>query len=110
MLLCSGKLYFDLEDKKENEGREDVAIVRLEQLYPLPENQLKAIHEKYARAIFYWVQEEPMNMGAASYLRMNLTIFNFYIIARKPGAATATGFGKIHAKEQEELLNKAFTA
>lgn len=108
VLLCSGKVYFDLADKQQKENREDVAIIRLEQLYPLPQNQLDELYKKYTKAIWYWVQEEPLNMGAAGYLRMNLTSINFYIISRAASASTATGYQKVHIKEQEELVKKAF--
>jgi 2-oxoglutarate dehydrogenase E1 component len=109
VLLCSGKIYFDLNEKREKENRKDLAIIRLEQLYPLPQNQLDELHKKYSKAIWYWVQEEPLNMGAASFLRMNLTTINFGVISRQPGAATASGFSKIHAEEQAEILNTAFS-
>ncbi len=106
--MCSGKIYFDLEEKKQKEGRKDIAIVRLEQLYPLPQDQLDELYKKYAKAIWYWVQEEPLNMGAATYLRMNLKNINFYIFSRLSSAATATGFSKIHAMEQAKILDAAF--
>lgn len=109
VLMCSGKIYFDLEERRQKENREDVAIVRVEQLHPLPQNQLDALYAKYSKAIWYWVQEEPMNMGAATYMRMNLKNINFYMISRQASAATATGYAKIHAKEQMEIINAAFS-
>ena len=109
VLFCSGKIYFDLNEKREKENRKDLAIIRLEQLYPLPLNQLNDLYKKYSKAIWYWVQEEPLNMGAASFLRMNLSTINFGIISRPPSAATATGFAKVHAEEQAEILNTAFS-
>jgi 2-oxoglutarate dehydrogenase E1 component len=72
VLMCSGKLYFDLAEKKQKEKRNDIAIIRLEQLYPLPVKQLDELYRKYYKAIWFWVQEEPLNMGAASFLQMNL--------------------------------------
>ena len=78
VLMCSGKVYFDLEERRQKDNRTDVAIVRIEQIYPLPQNQLDALYAKYSKAIWYWVQEEPLNMGAATYLRMNLKNINFY--------------------------------
>lgn len=107
--MCSGKVYFDLEERRQKENRTDVAIVRVEQLYPLPQNQLDTLYKKYSKAIWYWVQEEPLNMGAATYLRMNLKNINFYMISRQASAATATGYAKIHAKEQTEIINAAFS-
>ncbi len=109
VIMCSGKIYFDLEEKRQKENRNDIAIVRVEQLYPLPQNQLDALYKKYSKAIWYWVQEEPLNMGAATYMRMNLKNINFYIISRQATAATATGYAKIHAKEQAEIIQTALS-
>ena len=109
VLLCSGKLYFDLQERKEKDNRTDVAIIRLEQLYPLPMNQLNALYKKYGRAIWFWVQEEPLNMGAASFLQMNVKNINYGVISRKASASTATGYAKLHKQEQEEIIETAFT-
>ncbi|MBX2931959.1 MAG: 2-oxoglutarate dehydrogenase E1 component [Chitinophagaceae bacterium] len=109
VLFCSGKIYFELAEKKVAENRHDIAIIRLEQLYPLPEKQLKALHNKYSKAIWFWVQEEPLNMGAASFIKMNLHSINFGIISRHSSASTATGYSKIHKTEQAEIINTAFT-
>jgi len=108
VLFCSGKIYFDLLDKKVKETRNDIAIIRLEQIYPLPYKQLDALYKKYGNATWFWVQEEPLNMGAATFLKMNLANINFGIISRKPSAATATGYAKVHAKEQFEIVDTAF--
>ncbi len=109
VIMCTGKIYYDLEEKRQKENIAGVAIVRLEQVYPLPQNQLDELYKKYGKAIWYWVQEEPLNMGAASFLRMNLKNINFYIISRQASAATATGYAKIHAKEQAEIVSAAFS-
>jgi 2-oxoglutarate dehydrogenase E1 component len=109
VLFCSGKIFFDLAERKEKENRADVAIVRVEQLYPLPLNQLEALYNKYSKATWFWVQEEPLNMGAASYLQMNLKSMNYGFISRQPSAATATGFAKIHGQEQTEIIDTAFS-
>jgi 2-oxoglutarate dehydrogenase E1 component len=109
VLLCSGKIYFELNEKKEKESRTDIAIIRMEQLYPIPQNQIETLYKKYNKAIWYWVQEEPLNMGAASFFRMNLTFINFGIISRQASASTATGYSKIHSEEQEEILSTAFS-
>ena len=108
VLLCSGKIYFDLAEKQLKENRKDIAIIRLEQIYPLPQQQLDELYKKYSKAIWHWVQEEPLNMGAASFLRMNVKNINFFIISRSTSASTATGYAKIHAKEQAEIVNTAF--
>lgn len=107
VLFCSGKLYFDLVDYRQKNKIDEVAVVRLEQLYPLPSNQLKELVKKYGKASWHWVQEEPLNMGAASFLKMNLDM-DFKLIGRKASASTATGYAKVHAKEQAEIITKAF--
>ena len=109
VLLCTGKMYFDLAEKQQKDGRKDIAIIRLEQIYPLPQNQLDELYKKYSKAIWHWVQEEPLNMGAASFLRMNVKNINLFIISRSASASTATGYAKVHAKEQAEIINTAFT-
>jgi 2-oxoglutarate dehydrogenase E1 component len=108
VLLCSGKIYFEMADQQLKENRKDIAIVRLEQLYPLPHKQLEALHRKYNKATWFWVQEEPLNMGAASFLQMNLKSINFGVISRNASAATATGYAKVHAAEQAEIISTAF--
>ncbi|RFM34170.1 2-oxoglutarate dehydrogenase E1 component [Chitinophaga silvisoli] len=108
VLLCTGKIYFELAEKQAKDNRKDVAIVRLEQLYPLPSVQLEALNQKYKAATWFWVQEEPLNMGAASYLQMNMKQLNYGVISRNPSAATATGYAKVHAREQLEIIETAF--
>lgn len=108
VLFCSGKLYFDLADHKQKNNITDVAIIRLEQLYPLPEKQLLDLYSKYSNATWFWVQEEPLNMGAASFLQMNLKSINYGMIGRQPSASTATGYSKMHAQEQGEIIETAF--
>ncbi len=109
VLFCSGKLYFELAERQQKEARTDIAIIRLEQLYPLPQKQLDLLYKKYSKATWFWVQEEPLNMGAASFLKMNLKGINFGIISRNASAATATGFAKVHAMEQKEIIDTAFS-
>ncbi|SEA43525.1 2-oxoglutarate dehydrogenase E1 component [Arachidicoccus rhizosphaerae] len=108
VLLCSGKLYFDLEEKRQKENRTDIALIRLEQIYPTPEQQLVALHEKYSGAVWFWVQEEPQNMGAATFLQTTFKAFPYGIISRNASASTATGYAKVHKVEQEEILETAF--
>jgi 2-oxoglutarate dehydrogenase E1 component len=109
VLFCSGKIYFDLAEKQQKENRKDTAIIRMEQLYPLPLKQLEDLYRKYSKATWFWVQEEPLNMGAASYLQMNLKSINYGVISRQPSAATATGYAKVHAQEQAEIIDTAFS-
>jgi 2-oxoglutarate dehydrogenase E1 component len=108
VLLCTGKIYFDLSEKQLTDKRTDVAIVRLEQMYPVPEKQLVALKSKYKGAEWIWVQEEPRNMGALTFLQSNLENFPMKYYSRPAGASTATGFAKKHAIEQKELVDKAF--
>jgi 2-oxoglutarate dehydrogenase E1 component len=109
VLFCSGKVYFDLAERQQKDGRTDVAVVRLEQIYPLPYKQLEEMYRKYNRATWFWVQEEPLNMGAASFLQMNLKSINYGIISRQPSASTASGYSKVHAQEQNEIVETAFS-
>lgn len=109
VLFCSGKVYFDLADRQQKENRKDTAIIRVEQLYPLPLKQLEALYAKYSKATWFWVQEEPLNMGAASFLQMNLKSINYGVISRQPSASTATGYMKVHTQEQTEIIDTAFS-
>jgi 2-oxoglutarate dehydrogenase E1 component len=109
VLFCSGKIYYEMAERQKTEQRRDIAIVRLEQLYPLPVQQITALHQKYGKAIWFWVQEEPLNMGAASFLQMNLKAIKYGVISRQASAATATGYAKVHAKEQNEIITTAFS-
>ena len=108
VIFCTGKIYFELAEKQTNENYQNVAIIRVEQLYPLPQKQLDNLYKKYNKAVWFWVQEEPLNMGAASFLKMNLKGINFGIISRNSSASTATGYLKVHKVEQEEIINMAF--
>lgn len=108
VLVCSGKVYFDLYNEQQAKKRTDVAIVRMEQLFPLPEKQLDALVEKYKGAKFVWVQEEPENMGAWSYILRVYRKIAWDLSARKASASPATGYNKVHVKEQEEIVRKAF--
>jgi 2-oxoglutarate dehydrogenase E1 component len=115
VLLCTGKIYYELMKEKTEHDRKDVAVVRLEQLYPLPAFQLQKIFKKYSEAEYVWVQEEPSNMGAWQY--MNAIFLNKQIglempldfIARKSSASPATGFKKLHDEQQERIVKRAFT-
>jgi 2-oxoglutarate dehydrogenase E1 component len=109
VLFCSGKIYFELLERQQRENNKDIAIVRLEQVYPLPFKQLETLYKKYNNATWFWVQEEPLNMGAAGFLQMNLKILNYGVISRQPSASTASGYNKVHQQEQNEIIETAFT-
>ncbi|MFM6983767.1 MAG: 2-oxoglutarate dehydrogenase E1 component [Chitinophagaceae bacterium] len=108
VLLCSGKIYYELLEKQQADKRKDVAVIRVEQLYPLPEHQLAAIYEQYSKADFFWVQEEPRNMGTWMHLSRYDLPFTPKYIGRKSSASPATGFKKTHDKEQAAILEEAF--
>ena len=108
LVLCSGKLYYELLQAREENNRKDVAIVRMEQLYPLPEKQINAIIEKYNPEQLIWAQEEPENMGAWSHILRNLRHLPFEVAARSESAATASGSSKRSAKRQQAIIEQVF--
>ncbi|MCR5888161.1 2-oxoglutarate dehydrogenase E1 component [Hymenobacter sp. J193] len=108
VLLCSGKVYFDLLEEQQKSERKDAAIVRLEQLHPFPKKQLDAELAKYPKAKVYWVQEEPENMGYWNYLLRFMRRELEDVVARKASASPATGYNKVHVKEQKDLVGRAF--
>jgi 2-oxoglutarate dehydrogenase E1 component len=108
VVLCSGKIYYDLEEVREKEKVKDVAIIRIEQLHPLPKKQLIEALKSYKNAEICWVQEEPENMGYWNYiLRMLYKELPMDVIARKPSASPATGYHKVHVEEQNQIIRKA---
>ncbi|WP_367864570.1 2-oxoglutarate dehydrogenase E1 component [Pedobacter sp. WC2423] len=114
VLFCSGKIYYELLEKQQKEEIKNVAIVRVEQLYPTPLKQMEAVYKGYKNAKeAIWVQEEPENMGAWPYLlrKTRKTVFSaIEVISRKESSSTATGFAKQHADEQAYILAKSFAA
>jgi 2-oxoglutarate dehydrogenase E1 component len=113
VLLCSGKIYYELEQKRQELGKHNVAIIRVEQLYPLPKEPLKAALSGYRDGTpVFWVQEEPENMGAWRFLRIHLGDqlfgrFPFDGISRLSAASPATGSASSHKLEQEKILMQA---
>ena len=118
VILCSGKVYFDLLAAREKIKRDDVILFRIEQLYPFPVKSLVKELKPYANnAKFYWCQEEPKNMGAwfsvRDYIQWTLETIkaknnNISYIGRNPDASPATGYAKRHMVEQEEIIKKVF--
>lgn len=108
VLFCSGKVYYDLLQKQSEDNRKDVAIVRIEQLYPLPEKQIEDIMKSYKDAKFYWVQEEPKNMGAWTYMMQQELSNPLAYIGRKASASPSTGLKSVHEKELADILTQAF--
>lgn len=107
--FCSGKIYYDLIEAKQKENNDDLAIVRIEQLYPLPTRQLQEIVSKYKNATEYlWVQEEPENMGAWAYMLRAFREVNLKYIGRNESASPATGYGKQHTQQQQSIIDRVF--
>ena len=110
LMFCSGKIYYELQERKEREQRIDTALIRLEQLYPFPHLQVDALLSKYNLASdIFWVQEEPENMGAWSYLLRIGRALNWKYAGRLENASPATGSHKAHEKQQRALLDALFT-
>ncbi len=116
MIVCSGKVYYDLLEAREVAGVNDVAIVRLEQIYPFPHSALVDEANKYVNAEVIWCQEEPENMGAWSFVdrRLEKALIEANGVSKRPtyvgrkeGAATACGYLRVHKVEQETLLQEA---
>ncbi|WKV12833.1 2-oxoglutarate dehydrogenase E1 component [Marivirga harenae] len=109
VLLCTGKVYYDLLEKQQEDKRKDVAIIRIEQLHPFPMNQIDKALKKFNEPEIFWVQEEPSNMGYWTYmLRTIANKAGLQLISRKSSASPATGYAKVHKAEQEALVEKAF--
>ena len=118
VILCSGKIYFDLLEAREKKKKDDVIMFRIEQLYPFPVKPLVKEIEKYAKnAKFYWCQEEPKNMGAwllvRDYIQWTLNHIGakhneIMYIGRNPAASPATGYAKRHIAQQKDIVDKVF--
>ena len=106
-IFCTGKVYFDLLDEQKKRKAKDIAVIRVEQLYPWPQKQIDAILKKYSNPKLVWTQEEPRNMGAWGYIR-TLVEMDFEVVARKVSASPATGFASIHKEEQADLVKRSF--
>jgi 2-oxoglutarate dehydrogenase E1 component len=108
VILCSGKIYYDLAEAREKDKITNVAIVRIEQLHPLPINQITEILKGYGKTEVVWVQEEPENMGYWNYiLRLLYKELPMELISRKASASPATGYNKVHVEEQRNIVAKA---
>jgi 2-oxoglutarate dehydrogenase E1 component len=115
ILLCSGKVYYDLRARQEKEKRDDVAIIRMEQLYPFPEEQLQSVLSRYGNPEeLVWVQEEPRNRGGWTFMReqvsRSLPNVRLRYVGRPAAASPATGSHKRHQREQNAIVENAFSA
>jgi 2-oxoglutarate dehydrogenase E1 component len=116
IIICSGKVYYDLIEERGNRKINDIAIIRIEQYYPFPEGELLEEIKKYKNAEVVWCQEEPMNMGAWTFVDRLIenTLGQAGIKGKRPSYAgrisassPAAGYSKIHKKQQEHLINEA---
>ncbi|KAK1282777.1 hypothetical protein QJS10_CPB22g00649 [Acorus calamus] len=120
LVLCSGKVYYELDEERKKTDGKDIAICRVEQLCPFPYDLIQRELKRYPNAEIVWCQEEPMNMGAYHYITPRLftvmktmgrgTMEDIKYVGRAPSAATATGFFTAHVQEQTELVQKAVQA
>lgn len=109
VVFCSGKFYYDLYAEREILGRDDVALVRIEQLFPLPVEQLKAVIKKYKNADDYvWAQEEPKNMGAFGYMLMNFNFVNWRLASLRAYSAPASGSFARDRRRHSEAIAMVF--
>lgn len=109
IVFCSGKIYFELDEYRQAQKIKNVAIVRIEQLYPFPEAQVREIMKGNAGAEKLWVQEEAANMGAWSHVQNIFRKDDIELLSRKASASPATGFKKLHDQQQKELIERALT-
>jgi len=109
VVLCSGKFYYEMKLKAKELGVTNMAFVRIEQLYPLPQKQIDAILAKYKAKNIIWAQEEPANMGAWTYMAMSLRKLDLIGITRPASAASAEGSKKLHEKRLAKLYNELFS-
>jgi len=109
LVFSTGKVYYDLLETKEKEGNDDIALIRIEQLYPFPHKQFNALLSKYKKAKEYiWVQEEPENMGAWLFITRMLPQVKFKCVSRPESASPATGSKKLSEKEKKTILDTVF--
>ncbi|MCF8233525.1 MAG: 2-oxoglutarate dehydrogenase E1 component [Bacteroidales bacterium] len=109
VVFCTGKIYYELIEEREKRKDYTIAIVRLEQLYPIPFEQILKIVRKYKKAVTHlWVQEEPVNMGAWTFMHTYLKEIDLKVIGRPPSGSPATGSSQFHKIRQRKLIDKAF--
>ena len=111
VIFCSGKIYWDLMAEIESRGEKHIAVVRVEQLYPTPVDEIKATYAQYPNAELYWVQDEPANQGPWTYIGLFLPRYMngqvATLVSRPASASPATGSAKRHAVEQADVIQRA---
>ena len=109
LVLCSGKIYYELLAKKEELNCDTIALVRFEQLYPIQHDKIDEIFAKYSnRKSLLWVQEEPENMGAWSYILRNFRDTGIQVVSPVPSGSPAPGSHKMFERNQNAIINKVF--
>ncbi len=115
LVFCAGKVYFDLAGARDDQGLEDIALVRVEQLYPFPREEVQAIIERYGQAEeVVWCQEEPLNQGAWFQIRHHLQACvragqPLRYVGREASASPAVGYYQVHQEQQKQLVSEALT-
>ncbi|WP_374957277.1 2-oxoglutarate dehydrogenase E1 component [Gilvibacter sp.] len=109
LVFCTGKFYYDLDEYREEQGRDDVALVRLEQLFPLPTEELKEIIDSYPNVTDYvWAQEEPRNMGAWGFMLMNFDLVKLRVASRHVYSAPAAGSSTRSKARHKRVIESVF--
>tara|TARA_Y100000588_G_C14020064_1_gene823842 strand:- start:498 stop:899 length:402 start_codon:yes stop_codon:yes gene_type:complete len=108
LILCSGKIYYDLTQRRKELKNEDIVIIRIEQLFPLDKERLVNLIDSYNPSELIWAQEEPENMGAWTYIMSYLQDKNINLISRSSSAAPASGSPKESESRQLEIINNVF--
>jgi 2-oxoglutarate dehydrogenase E1 component len=109
VVFCSGKIYYDLLEERSKLGNDNTALIRIEQLYPLPKKQMLQLIEKYTHTThFMWVQEEPLNMGPWRFIHHEFKEVPLRVIARPASGSPATGSPKFHQIRHQKILDKTF--
>ena len=108
IVFCSGKLYYELDEKRKKINNKNVAIIRIEQLFPLNTDFIDKLYKKYNESEIFWVQEEPENMGAWTFILTKLRKYNIQLISREESAATARGSTKDSQQKQQLIIDQVF--
>jgi 2-oxoglutarate dehydrogenase E1 component len=108
VVLCSGKIFYDLKKYRDESNNSEVAVIRIEQLHPFPMGQVKELLKKYGNAELYWVQEEPSNMGAWWFVATTFGCGSIKVISRPGSSSPATGYKKVHDSQQSSIIEETF--
>jgi len=109
IIFCTGKIYYEILNRRNEINNTDIALIRIEQLYPYPANQINAILKKYSNSEEnIWLQEEPDNMGAWQFIRRMFSEGNIWRISRPASGSPASGLHEVHVRTQKKIIDKAF--